>query len=608
MLLGSSIGADSVSLPQGFDLSTTKNTTGACVWLRSWDVPSLDRRARFATNPGSNSWLAYSGNPIVEGQPMAGASGSAEDLLARFEAHDTAALADIDGGFAIAWWNEKDRQLCLIRDRFGIEPLVYTETDSRVWFASRVRDLVSVGAAKKELCAEGLAQFLVFCYVPGNNSLHKNVSRVPPGTVLRHEVSKPSRIERWYSLSYSDPWQGNEQEIADEYREQLERAVVRRLYGGDPGILLSGGMDSSSVATFARKHWQGDIHSYGFRCSGASFDESYYARALSEELNTQHSEVDFGEQESSTIIKAIDEMEVPFCNVGIEVGTWLLGGIARGGSEYLLTGDGGDEMWASHPVYAAQRVMQYYDKLHVPSFIHNGIWKLASMVPDSDKKRNLPVIIKRILPPPGISRDLRHFRWRAYYAPRQFEELATQEWKGKLRETDPMAFAGESFEGYQGPDDGISPLLYSDYTTESSFYFSRLMLCRHFGLEVRMPFYDREFVEFGARIPARLKLEGLERTKRLFRVAMEGVLPDVINNRKDKLGHSVPLKNWLRDQSLLSQEIEQTLSRKTVESRGLFNYEFVKKMLDEHTSRKHNHSHRIWAFFVLEKWLQRHMS
>ncbi len=90
----------------------------------------------------------------------------------------------------------------------------------------------------------------------------------------------------------------------------------------------------------------------------------------------------------------------------------------------------------------------------------------------------------------------------------------------------------------------------SHYITASGFYFSRLLLARTFGVEARLPFFDRELVEFGARIPAHLKLEGVERTKRLFREAMEGVLPDVINQRKDKLGHSVPLKNWLRGGAL----------------------------------------------------------
>ena len=188
----------------------------------------------------------------------------------------------------------------------------------------------------------------------------------------------------------------------------------------------------------------------------------------------------------------------------------------------------------------------------------------------------------------------------------ELREVLAPEWARKLEGTDPFDCVRESFEGYQGPDDGISPLLFSDYTTASGFYFSRLMLLRHFGIEARMPFYDRELVEFGARIPSRLKLEGIERTKRLFRLAMKGVLPDVVNQRQDKLGHSVPLKNWLRTGSTLNQRVEDTLSRSNVERRGLFRFEEVERLRAEHSERRHNHSHRLWALFVLEHWLCAH--
>ena len=185
--------------------------------------------------------------------------------------------------------------------------------------------------------------------------------------------------------------------------------------------------------------------------------------------------------------------------------------------------------------------------------------------------------------------------------------LLTPGAKERMRGCDPLSPVLESFDGYDGPEDGMSKWLYSDYRTASSFYFNRLLLTRHFGLETRMPFYDRELVEFGARIPAHLKLEGVERTKRLFRVAMEGVLPDVINHRKDKLGHSVPFKNWLRSDGVLYRTVAETLESERFRDRGLFEVGTVRTLIEEHRSRRHNHSHRIWALFVLEQWLRRKM-
>jgi asparagine synthase (glutamine-hydrolysing) len=517
------------------------------------------------------------------------------------------ALEEMDGQFVIVWWCAARRELRLIRDRFGAEPFYYAQNGNRLLFGSRIRDLMATGLVPRALSADGLAEFLVYCYLPGTYTLHEGVLRVPAGGSVLWSATRGVSLERWYALSFENPVAPDEAQITRTYRDALERAVTRRLGPADPGAFLSGGMDSSSAVTFARRHWPGRIESFGFRCSGASFDESVYARGLAEALEIKHTEVPFGEQESLDIHEAVPQMEVPFCDIGIEIGTWVLGRAARGHVEYVLTGDGGDEIWASHPVYAAQKLLRWYDALHVPRFLSDSVWRLASLLPDSDKKRNLPVILKRILPPPGIPRELKHFRWRAYYAPKQLASVLTADWARKVKDSDPFECVHQSFAGYRGPDDGMSPLLYSDYTTASGFYFSRLLLLRHFGVEARTPFYDRELVELGARIPAHLKLEGIERTKRLFRVAMKGVLPDVVNERKDKLGHSVPLKVWLRDSGALSNTVQAVLTREAIERRGLINYAAFERLLSEHRNRRQNHSHRLWALYVLELWLRAHM-
>jgi asparagine synthase (glutamine-hydrolysing) len=578
--------------------------------MREWKVAGLDRLARTAQNAATGSWLAFSGHPLLK----RGASGSddpsqrlAARLLDLLEERGFAALGEVDGAFAIAWWSASRHELQLIRDRFGAEPLYYSDDAGQLSFASRIRDLVAARSIRPTVSAAGLAEFLVYCYLPGTGTLHDGVRRVPAGSSLVYSPSRGATVHRWYALSFAEPFTDDESAIALGYRAALERAVEVRLGPTDPGAFLSGGMDSSSAVTFARRHWPGEIKSFGFRCAGTSFDESVYARRLAEALAITHTEVEYGEQESVSILQAIPEMEVPFCDVGIEVGTWLLGGAAQGHVDYVLTGDGGDEIWASHPVYAAQKLMRWYDRLPIPRAFGDSAWRMASRLPDSDQKRDLAVILKRILPRPGIPAELRHFRWRAYSSVAELGELLTPEWAAKLHNTDPFECVRKSFEGYRGPDDGISPMLYSDYVTASGFYFSRLMLLRHFGITARTPFYDRELVEFGARIPARLKLEGIERTKRLFRVAMKGVLPDIVNERVDKLGHSVPLKNWLRAHSALNSLLESTLAKKALEARGMFRADAVGRLLEEHRARRHNHSHRLWAILVLEHWLQSHV-
>ena len=572
-----------------------------------------DPRGTFApraADADGGSWLILSGHPLLVAGPgvlQRGEFISPSALLAMLKADGLRALERVDGQFAFAWWHAGEGVLRLVRDRFGMEPLCYWHSGRQIVFGSLARDVAANLAVRPGLAMQGLVEYLTYCFLPGNSTLFEGIVRVPAGTVVEFvPESGACRAQPWYRLSFADTVAPNEGDIAARYRALLEASVVRRLSNDRAGIFLSGGMDSSSAATFARKHLAGTISSYSFRCVGASFDESTFSRQLARELGTQHTEVDYGELQSLEAIAAIGAMDMPFCDIGIEIGTWLLSKAASTHVDYLLTGDGGDEIWASHPVYAAQRIMRWYDRIPVPRPLRTALVRACGLVRDSDQKRNLAVVLKRLLPEPAFPDDLMHYRWRMYYTSDSLRGLLAPGLSEAADAAAPFQAAMEAFEDYQGPDDGVSPCLFSDYRTVSSFYFSRVLLARSFGLEVRMPFYDRDLVEYGARIPVNLKLEGIERTKRLFRVAMEGILPDIINHRRDKMGHSVPFKNWLRDAGPLSAQVTETLRSKSFNDRGLFRPAAVARMLEEHRSRRHNHSHRIWTLFVLEQWFRQH--
>ena len=594
--------------PPGFpsDPALWLDGPGATAATASWRVPGLDRGPRTASDPATGSWLALSGRPLLldSGSGFPGHD-PARWLLDALETTGWASLTQVDGGFGIAWYDGRSDRLHLVRDRFGMEPLFYATPGTSLLFASRLRDLRATALIGGGLSGQGLAEFLTFCFVPGRATLDAGVVRVPPGSRLSFDPARGGlTLERWYRLSYSGALLVDEGEIRLAFRERLERATARRMESGvDPGVLLSGGMDSSAVVTLARRAHAGALYTYSFRCEGPTLDESYYARALAKELGSRHTEVPYGEAEARRQRELVAEADVPFCNVGINVGTWLLGQAARAETSYVLTGDGGDELWGSHPVYAVQRLARSAEWLPVPRVAYRALLRALRLVRDSDRKRDLRAVLKRILPPDDLPRALGPYRWLTYFRPADFPSLLTPAALALVRDCDPFGAVIDAYEGYDGPDDNLSPHLYNDYATASGYYFSRLGLLRGLGVEARCPFYDRDLVELGARIPARLKLEGIERTKRLFRAAMEGVLPDVINHRRDKLGHSVPLKSWLRRPGPLSDFLEEVLSPAALEARGLIRAERVTTLIREHRERRQNHSHRLWALLTLELWL-----
>ena len=156
-----------------------------------------------------------------------------------------------------------------------------------------------------------------------------------------------------------------------------------------------------------------------------------------------------------------------------------------------------------------------------------------------------------------------------------------------------------------GPDK-LSRSLYSDFHTLVSFYLRRVGLLRAFGIQSRLPLLDYRLVEHSARTPSRMKVRGLSETKYIYRKALEDVLPREILYDRPKLGHSVPLKNWLREDDKLKEWVLETLSSASFRQRGFCPPDFVRQLLCEHERKTHNHSHRLWGLVVLELWLRKH--
>jgi asparagine synthase (glutamine-hydrolysing) len=580
----------------------------AAAAIRPWSVATLDAEERWAVDSVTGSWLVVSGHVFHDAAPTRepGPTGPlATRLLTRFGERGLAALHLLDGSFAIAWFDGRQRRLYLVRDRIGAEALYYARVGDGVIFGSRVRDLLATGLLRGGIDPRGLAEFLTYCYVPSDVTLDRDVEQVTPGCALVIQTDGTGlRRERWHRWSFGGPYLTDERAITEQYRNLLETVILRRAGQPRPGVFLSGGMDSSSVLTFLRRHHPGLIRTFSYRCASASFDESVYARAMAAAAKTEHSETMFGADDAIEIEQVVTAMEVPFCDVGLEVATWRIARAAAGHVDYVLTGTGGDEIWASHPVYAAQRVVGLYERLPVPGLVNRALRGIAGTLPDSDRKRDLRVILKRLLPPEALPRALKHYRWKAYYTPGELASLLTPELAAAVQAEDPFRCVREGFEGYDGPDDEVTPCIYNDYQTLVPGFANRGRLLRHFGVEMRSPFLDRDLIELGARIPSRLKLEGLERTKRLFRVAMDGVLPDAINHRKDKLGLSIPLKNWIRGDSRIAARLAEACSPQALEEGGVFRPDAVARLLQNHRDRRANNSQRLWAILVLQLWLR----
>ncbi|MCI0515551.1 asparagine synthase (glutamine-hydrolyzing) [candidate division KSB1 bacterium] len=513
-------------------------------------------------------------------------------------------IGNLNGKFAFAIWDKSKNWLLLVRDRVGIEPLYYYLDEKRLIFSSRIDEILHYPGVKKELNFQALNQFLLYNYNPGLHTFFKGIQKLRPAHLLILRNGE-SNIRRWWTLSFANVLERNENEIIEKLRELLRNAVKIRIEPDENlGVFLSGGMDSSTITALTSEYLDRPLHTFSYRCKSISFDESHYAQFMARHYLTQHHETEYRVQDVMEMESLVREMDEPFCDVGINMATLILGRAAQKNVNYIFTGDGGDELFAGHPVYEADKMAQVIDR--IPGFIKAPIYGLARLLPDSDKKKNFIVKAKRFAISSGFPRELLSHRWRIYYNQNEMQALLTPAMFEKFTQYSPYEDVLQFNREADGPD-VLSRSLYSDYHTVVQFYLRRMNLNNQFHLEPRYPLLDHRLIEYCATLPTNIKFKGWSETKYIFKRAMTGILPDEIVFRKDKLGHSIPLKNWMRDNADVKRFVFDFLSETSLKKRSFFNPQFVQKLIKQHVSKARNNSHRLWALAVLEMWLRKHV-
>jgi asparagine synthase (glutamine-hydrolysing) len=526
---------------------------------------------------------------------------SGEALPYLYERHGERFLDRVNGKFAFALWDEPNKRLVLGGDRFGIEPLFYYEEGSRVVFSTSLGGLLKTGWVNKNLNNDAVLQYLLYCYNPGPQTFLRGVSRLPAAHLLSINDSGTSMKPYW-RLSFAATEVRTESEYRDELLSLIKDSIRIRLDPDQaPGILLSGGTDSSTILSLTSGISKAPLNTFSFRCEGRSYDESRYARLMAERHETRHTEIAYDADHLRLMSRAVRYMDEPFCDIGIEMATYLLGKTAQGKVSYVFSGEGGDELFGGHPVYVADKAGSVVDCL--PKVLTRTLGHFLQKIPDSDQKKNLQVKLKRFAYSLSFPAQLLSHRWRAYYTATELQELCTVDFLAScdLQQVyEPMLQYNRQTDG----QDCLSRSLHSDYYTLVNFYLRRLQLLRGFSIESRLPLLDYRLVEYASRIPSRMKIRGISDTKYIYKKILEGILPREILYDRPKLGHSVPMKNWLRTDAKLKNWVEEILLESSLIKRGLFRSSMVRKLIDEHRSMRHNHSHRIWGLLVLELWMQ----
>ncbi len=515
-----------------------------------------------------------------------------------YEEYGDAMVRELNGMFAFALWDSKRRRLLIARDRFGEKPLYWGVFDKTLLFASEPKVLLAHPAVRPSLNLNALRQYLSFDYVPAPLSIYEGINKLPAAHKLTLESGRVN-VERYWRLSYKTTEPApSENEAAEHLRELMADAVRMRLVSDVPlGVLLSGGVDSSTVAALAVRASSEAVKTFSISFAEASFDESAYARGVAKFLGTDHHEERLSANLAANLVSEIGAwMDEPFSDPSL-VPTYLLSRFTRKHVTVALGGDGGDELFAGYQMYAGHRWAEVYKR--VPAALRRGLVEpVVRLLPV--KTKNLSFDYKALRFITGVNYDTvtRHHVWFGSFTPQEQEQLLTPEAlavsEGEIY-ADARAIANEC-----NNDDLVTRM----QSVDTRLYLAEDILTKvdrasmAVSLEVRAPFLDPRVAEFAASLPRNYKLRGLK-TKYILKKAVHDMLPAFVT-RRGKKGFGVPVAEWLKVK--LRPLARDLLSPERVRRAGVFNPEFVARLQDEHERGVANHRKLLWTLLMFELW------
>jgi asparagine synthase (glutamine-hydrolysing) len=525
-------------------------------------------------------------------------SSDTEVIVHLYEDHGDELVDHLNGMFAFALWDERRQRLLIARDRMGEKPLYFAQTANSFIFASELKSLIIHPEVERRVNLLALRKYLQYEFVPSPHTMIKGARKLRPAQRLIFENGE-WRTESYWRLSYEgERLKISEEEAAEELHNRLREAVRMRLVSDVPlGVLLSGGIDSSTVAALACEAAGERVKTFSIAFDERSFDESSYARLVAEHLGTEHYEQRFTEREMLEIVPEIPRLLDEPLGDGSLIPTFLLSRFTRERVTVALGGDGGDELLAGYPTYAAHRMADYYRAL--PRFLRRGLIEPAvARLPVSTDNLSFDFRAKRFVQGAALPAGTRHTVWMGSYTAEQQRLLLAPE--VLVAYPDEQVFDEVRIYDHPNGHDVIEQMMKLDATHYLSecvlFKVDRASMAA--SLETRAPFLDHTLVEFLTKLPIEMKMRGLT-GKYLLKRAMRDRLPQPVINRPKK-GFGMPVAKWVKGE--LRSFVRDMFASERLKRRGLFNADYVERLLSEHERGVADHRKLIWTLLMFEMW------
>jgi asparagine synthase (glutamine-hydrolysing) len=506
-----------------------------------------------------------------------------------YEERGVRCISALRGMFAFALWDEPRRRLLLARDRLGIKPLYYTEAGGRLIFASELKAILALDEGAPPLDWAALDGLLTFQVTPRDASIVKGVRKLEPGHLLVAAPGRPPHTERYWEACFQPDHSKTEAQFVKDLRNLLEESVRLHLVSDVPvGAFLSGGTDSSAIVAMMSRLNPAPVQTFSIGFRDAAYNELDAARLVATSFGTDHRELVLEPDALGALEDIAWHLDEPFGDSSA-IPTYMVSKLASERVKVVLSGDGGDELFAGYDKYAVEGRERRYRFLPGPA--RRMLGALSRRMPEGMRGRNY-------LRHMSLAGAERYLDASTLFRRDQLGDLLTAEAFHMVTRHD----ASRSSRAWLANGHGhwLSALqsfdLHAYLPLDILTKVDRMSMAH--SVEARVPLLDHRLVEFAATIPPALQLRHGTR-KYLFRAALQGVVPAPILARP-KRGFAIPLGRWFRGG--LSGFVRDLLLSERSRQRGIFDPAKVERLIEEPRRGQEDLDLQLWTLISLELW------
>ena len=526
-----------------------------------------------------------------------------EVIVKLYERYGVECLQHLQGMFAFALWDENIKQLFVARDRLGIKPLFIHTNHSQFCFASEIKSLLTLDKVSRDIDWTAIDAFFAYGYIPAPHTAYKSIQKLLPGHYMTISNGKVS-LHQYWDLYFDDKFSCSEEDICEGFLDLLQHSVSDRMMSEVPlGCFLSGGVDSSLIVALMCTDNADAVNTFSMGYSGTIgnfMDERKYATEVSNRYKTTHYEFEATPDINEILDLTVSAFDEPFADDSI-IPTFQICRHAKEKATVILSGLGGDENFSGYERHLGFRLSLLCDRLPT-SWLENFFVPLIGSLKEQNGGHYKINHLKRFVN--ALSLEPSH-RYQRYICPTTIQQRTAMYSKSVAKQIDfeKVQAMGHKYYDQNNASDPMDKMFFQDikmYLPDDILAISDRVGMAH-SLELRVPFVDHRVIEYCAKIPANLKIRGVEKKHLLKKVSKKYIPKSVISHRKQ--GFSSPMASWLRHD--LKEYTAQILCSKHLDRQGIFNSAYVSSILSDHYERRSLNDKKIFNLLMAQRWLDR---